>query len=125
MVESSLTTRNVRVDGRRTSVRLEPELWRALETIADLEETSVNALCEHVHGRRRATGGFTSALRVFIVEYFGEAVRRDSEIERTNAPSPSLATDLDVTTDDTPPEPRDAAAPAVLGAGSGAACADL
>lgn len=76
-MKSSLITRNIRIDDRRTSVRLEPQLWRALETIAELEKTSVNELCTRVEGDRGPEGGFTSALRVFIVEYFGAALREE------------------------------------------------
>lgn len=70
-MKSSLVTRNIRIHERRTSVRLEPQLWRALETIAELEKTDLNGLCSHVEATRGPDGGFTSALRVFIVEYFG------------------------------------------------------
>lgn len=76
-MKSSLLTRNIRIRDRRTSVRLEPQLWRALETIAELEKTSVNELCTTVEEKRGPEGGFTSALRVFIVEYFGAAMRED------------------------------------------------
>lgn len=68
-MKTSLVTRNVRIEGRRTSVRLEPPLWRSLEMIAAREETDVNALCTEVEKRRGPEGGFTSALRVFIVDY--------------------------------------------------------
>lgn len=76
-MKSSLLTRNIRIRDRRTSVRLEPQLWRALETIAELEKTSINELCTSVEEERGPEGGFTSALRVFIVEYFGAALREE------------------------------------------------
>lgn len=69
-MRSSLVTRNVRIHDRRTSVRLEPQLWRALETIAELEAVDLNEICSRVEDSRGPDGGFTSALRVYIVEYF-------------------------------------------------------
>lgn len=79
-MKSSLVTRNVRIRNRRTSVRLEPELWRALEAIAEHEQTDLNAICSRVQEGRGPVGGFTSALRVFIVEYLvsrkADAARR-------------------------------------------------
>lgn len=76
-MKSSLVTRNIRIDQRRTSVRLEPQLWRALETIAEFEQRDINDICTTVAAERGPDGGFTSALRVYIVEYFGgEALRR-------------------------------------------------
>lgn len=66
---SSLVLRNVTIAGHRTSVRLEPSLWQALEEICNREETDLNDLCSEIAGRPRH-GGFTSALREFIVSYY-------------------------------------------------------
>ena len=71
---SSLITKNVKVNGRRTSVRLEPQLWRALEDIASFEEKRIDEICNQVNARRMNKGGFTSALRVHIISYFRDRV---------------------------------------------------
>lgn len=66
---SSLNPRNVRINGRRTSVRLEPDMWDALKEICAREGASRDQICSHVantNGRR----GFTSSLRVFILNYY-------------------------------------------------------
>lgn len=79
-MQSSLITRNIRVHERRTSVRLEPSLWRALEVISEREGLDLNTLCSRIADLPRAEGGFTSALRVFIVRYFaGTALTGDVE----------------------------------------------
>lgn len=70
---SSLVSRNVTVAGKRTSVRLEPEMWRALEEICRRESTSINAFCTEV-GRKNRPSSFTSALRAEIVLYFQRAL---------------------------------------------------
>ncbi len=66
---SSLILRNVTIAGHRTSVRLEPSLWQALEEICTREQTDLNDLCSEIANRPRR-GGFTSALREFIVGYY-------------------------------------------------------
>ncbi|MEN8721887.1 MAG: ribbon-helix-helix domain-containing protein [Alphaproteobacteria bacterium] len=66
---SALKSRNVRVGARRTSVRLEPELWAALELIASREGSSVHQICTNLAADKASIrGGLTSALRVYIVQ---------------------------------------------------------
>ncbi len=71
-MSSSLINRNVIVDGRRTSVRLEPEMWDALGEIAEREKRTVHQICSDVD-RTRTESTLTGALRVFILTYFREA----------------------------------------------------
>lgn len=66
---STLRTRNVSLQGHRTSVRLEPALWEAFDEICKLERKTRHALCSEI-AERRCVGGFTSALRVFILDYY-------------------------------------------------------
>jgi len=65
----TLVTRNVVVDGHRTSIRLEPGLWDALQEIAAEEHCSVHDICTEIARRGHATS-FTSAVRSFILTYF-------------------------------------------------------
>lgn len=71
---SILESRNVTVGGRRTSMRLEPQMWDAMETIARLEGMTINRLCAEIDQRRRDVG-LTSATRVFIISYYRQLVR--------------------------------------------------
>jgi predicted DNA-binding ribbon-helix-helix protein len=66
----------VTVDGRRTSVRLEPALWDAFDEICRREHKSARTICSEV-GRLRREGGFTSALRVYILDYFRTLAQED------------------------------------------------
>ena len=68
-MNSSLQSRNVMVSGKRTSMRLEPEMWEGLFDIARHEKISVNAICSEVD-RTRCQSSLTSAVRVFIVSYY-------------------------------------------------------
>lgn len=88
-----LESRNVVMDGhKRTSIRLEPSMWLALEAIAHREGLTINALCTLIKERldqQRALAvkepeakpetdaqkksTFTSAVRVLIASYFVQA----------------------------------------------------
>lgn len=73
--ESRLRTRNVSTRNRRTSVRLEPELWEAFERIARKRGKSIHQICGRLDDARGETG-LTSAIRVFIVtELVAEAAQ--------------------------------------------------
>ncbi|MFQ5959218.1 MAG: ribbon-helix-helix domain-containing protein [Alphaproteobacteria bacterium] len=74
---SSLINRNVIVDGHRTSVRLEPQMWDALGEITRHEGRTVHQICSEVDRTRREST-LTGALRVFILTYFREAASASS-----------------------------------------------
>ena len=65
-----LISRNIKIAQRRTSVRLEPEMWEALYEIAKLEQTTIHDLCTKVHQSCQGKSSFTAALRVFLLEYY-------------------------------------------------------
>lgn len=71
---SALVSRNVTINGRRTSVRLEPEMWTALRQIAEGEELTIHQLCTFLHERRSLGASFTATLRVFLMVYFRQQV---------------------------------------------------
>jgi len=70
---STLRSRNITVLGRRTSVRLEPEMWRALREIAVRERCRIHDLCSVVQMRKNPETSFTAAIRVFVMLYFRAA----------------------------------------------------
>lgn len=76
--EGPLLKRNVKIDKHRTSIRLEPALWHALETIAILQQRSVNDICTEIGSYARGNS-FTSAIRVYIVDYLMNQRRRQTE----------------------------------------------
>jgi len=69
---SSLVSRNITVSGHRTSMRLEPAMWDALQEVARREAKTINDICTMVDERRRESS-LTAALRVYIVAYFRAA----------------------------------------------------
>ena len=69
---SMLVTRNVRIGRRRTSLRLEPALWDALDKICQREGLTRHQLCTAIDTRKRAST-LTAGVRVFVVGYLGAA----------------------------------------------------
>lgn len=66
---AGLQNRNVVVDTRRTSMRLEPEMWEALHDISRREGVTVNEICTRVE-KARVESSLSSAMRVTILCYF-------------------------------------------------------
>ncbi len=71
--QSSLVSRNITIFGRRTSIRLEPEMWSALNDIADREKCSVHDICSLVYVRKSSLTSLTAAIRVFLMLYYKAA----------------------------------------------------
>lgn len=77
---STLVSRNITVCGRRTSVRLEPEMWRALKEIAARENCSIHELCSLISFRKNKRTSLTAAIRVFLMLYFRAATTDDGHV---------------------------------------------
>jgi len=70
---STLVLRSVLNGTKRTTLRLEPEFWSALEGIARAEGVVVNDLVTRAQGENR---GQTGSVRVFILQWFGARLTR-------------------------------------------------
>lgn len=70
---ASLVAGNIKLHGRRTSVRLEPEMWRALHDVAEAERLSIHDICSTVDDCKGKDESFSSALRVFLLKYYRAA----------------------------------------------------
>jgi predicted DNA-binding ribbon-helix-helix protein len=64
---------NLVVDGRRTCVRLEAEMWAALKEVANHEDCTVNDLASRINRRKKDGQNFTSAIRVYLMLYYRKA----------------------------------------------------
>ena len=66
-MQNTLRSRNVTINGRRTSLRLEEEFWDGLGDICELEGLSVHELCTqidlHRHGSSRTSAESISLSR--------------------------------------------------------------
>jgi len=79
-INGSLQSKNVRIHDRRTSVRLEPEMWVALNEIAVMEGCTVHDICGAVDDLKSAEASFTAALRVFVMEYYRALVKTNNKV---------------------------------------------
>ncbi len=68
-MSSTLISRNVTVGGRRTSIRLEEDMWDALREVCVREGISVHHFCTEVD-RTRKESSLTAAIRVALLAYF-------------------------------------------------------
>ena len=75
-MSNQLISRNVTVNGHRTSIRLERASWDALDDICSFEGIGVNELCTIIEALRHGSSR-TSAVRSFSVTYFRMAATDD------------------------------------------------
>lgn len=64
-----LICKNVIVNGRRTSMRLDRETWLSLAEICAREELTIHELCSRIDDAK-GKGGLSSATRLFVLSYF-------------------------------------------------------
>ena len=77
MRPSRLVNRNVVAERGRTSIRLEPELWDALQEICRREQIGLGELVRRAERTAGEVGGRTSAVRVFVITYFRDAATEE------------------------------------------------
>jgi predicted DNA-binding ribbon-helix-helix protein len=65
-----LRPRNLKIAGRRTSIRLEPEMWSAFEDICRRERSDPNTLATRIARSKPRECSFTAAVRIYIVSYY-------------------------------------------------------
>lgn len=92
MALSRLVNRNVVAERGRTSMRLEPELWDMLSEICEREAQDMSTLVRQIEAAGHV-GGRTSAVRVYIANYFkiaatevGHAAAGHGPLQRRIAP---------------------------------------
>lgn len=70
--DRDLQIRNVVIRGRRTSLRLENQLWSAIDDICANEGINLHEFCESVEDGRRIRSR-TSAIRTAVISYLRHA----------------------------------------------------
>ena len=70
----SAPSRSIWIGSHRTSVRLEPVMWAALNDIAVERGKTVHDVILEINRDRKGIS-LTAAIRVYIVEYYREALR--------------------------------------------------
>lgn len=75
--KTTLLSKNVTIHGRRTSIRLEPEMWAALKEIAKREKCTIHRICSVVYDRKNDKSSLTAAIRVFLMAYYRSAATEE------------------------------------------------
>ena len=68
-----LVMHNLVIFGRRTTVRLEAEIWASFKNVAECEACTVHELASRIYSRKKRGQSLTSAIRVFVMLYYRDA----------------------------------------------------
>jgi len=71
-IQGKLISRNITIDGHRTSLRLEGDAWTAFEEICVREQKSIHEMCSEIEQMRTGPSR-TAAVRAYILAYFRAA----------------------------------------------------
>lgn len=66
---NELKKQNITINGKRTSVTLEPQIWDILKEIAEDQNTTIHDLCSYIYDRKSDDSSLSSAIRVFLISY--------------------------------------------------------
>jgi len=80
-MKANLISKNVTINGRRTSLRLEQTSWEAMVDICQCEGMTIHELCSLIDNRRGGSSR-TSAVRAFIVSYFRASVAEYGTLQK-------------------------------------------
>lgn len=86
---STLVSKNITVDGHRTSVRLEPAMWNSLADVCRRERTTVHMVCSAISQHKPTNTSLTAAIRVFIMSYFHDAATEEGHIKAGHGQGPA------------------------------------
>lgn len=121
---STLISRNITVQGHRTSVRLEPEMWTALRDITRREGCRIHDLCSLIQLRKKPDTSLTAAIRVFLMLYYRASSTEEGHQRCGHGNFANMLTRARVTMGDLVkgeqlPEKSDDFIPAVIACGEG------
>ena len=90
IMKSLVVKRSILLAGRKTSVSLEDEFWTALKEIAGDRHVTMSELVSGID-KQRQHGNLSSALRLFVLEYYrGKAAEKPGD-EMLGQQSPPTA----------------------------------
>jgi predicted DNA-binding ribbon-helix-helix protein len=78
-MKSLVVKRSIVIDGHKTSVSLEDAFWSDLKEIAHSRRATLSKLVADIDETRH--GNLSSAIRVFILEYFREGQANQRPVE--------------------------------------------
>lgn len=75
--KSALVSRNITISKKRTSIRLEAQMWCALKDIASREQCTIHDICTIIASRKARNITLTAAIRIFLMLYYKAAATED------------------------------------------------
>lgn len=75
--KNALISRNITVNKKRTSIRLEAQMWVALKDIARREKCTVHDICSVIADKKASNITLTAAIRIFLILYYKSAATED------------------------------------------------
>jgi predicted DNA-binding ribbon-helix-helix protein len=81
-MKTSVAKRSIVIAGHKTSVSLEDAFWKTLKEIADRRHLTLSDLVAAIDsGRQR--GNLSSAIRLFVLDYYRDQVTEFQERDKT------------------------------------------
>jgi predicted DNA-binding ribbon-helix-helix protein len=79
-MKTAVIKRSIKIGGRKSAVSLEDTFWTALKEIAQSRRMTLTELVASIAATRNR-GNLSSAIRVFVLEYFrNESKRADAQL---------------------------------------------
>ena len=75
MLKSRVVKRSVAVSGHKTSISLEDAFWRSFREIAQNRQATLSTLLASIDSERYH-GNLSSAIRLFVLDYYREALSK-------------------------------------------------
>jgi predicted DNA-binding ribbon-helix-helix protein len=90
-MKAVVVKRTVIVAGQKTSVSLEHAFWRGLREIAAWQDMSLSDLIASIDTEGRAEEDLSSAIRLYVLNFYRHQLFAADHLLRSVAPLPSTA----------------------------------
>jgi predicted DNA-binding ribbon-helix-helix protein len=84
-MKSTVIKHSIAINGQRTSISLEDAFWSTLKDIAHERHETVTHLVTSINANRRQFANLSSALRLFVLEFYKEQLAR---LDQEEIPQP-------------------------------------
>ena len=88
-MKSPVVKRSIVVAGHKTSVSLEAAFWNGMKEISGLRNMTLSELVSEID-RNRPHGNLSSAIRLFVLDYFKNRTTATQPQQKVPALQPSL-----------------------------------
>jgi predicted DNA-binding ribbon-helix-helix protein len=89
-MRTTIIKRSIVIGGHKTSISLEDAFWRGLKDICEMRGVSLSAQVQAIDAERNGGSNLSSAVRLFVLDYFRTGAQVDS-VPLAPAATPSMA----------------------------------